>query len=155
MRVTGTDHCWLEWGGPCLPWLAEGHVGVALQGFRHRDFWEMPGVAMGRTTSDLPDSVTPGSQKEGLALQGIGCNWCEEGGRPAGFTGTWEGMRQGQRGNLRAQRAAGVGELMRARVSPWVYDAVLDHMGGRAAEMADQTINCPNCRQILLVEHTG
>lgn len=71
---------------PPLPPLSKGHVGVSPQGFCYTDFWEVPLVAVWRATSDLHDSLTPsGSQRREPALQGIGCNWCEEGGRPAGL----------------------------------------------------------------------
>lgn len=74
-------------GGWCLspPPLSKEHVGGSPHGFWYADFWEVPWVAVGRATSDLPDSVTPsGSQRQEPALQGIGCNWCEEGRQPAG-----------------------------------------------------------------------
>lgn len=101
------DPGWLEQtivdyncGDACLPTTAWGSCGchpAGPQGFRRtaENFWEMPGVAVGRVTSDLPYSVTPGSQREGLALQGIGCNWCAEGGRPATAAGSREGGRDG------------------------------------------------------------
>lgn len=64
---------------------------------------------------------------------------------------------EGWRRNLRPQREAGEGELMRALVC--VHGSmvpVLDPMGGSVAEMTvDLNLDCPNRRPVLLVELTG
>lgn len=120
-RLTGTDHCWLKLGGSLSPHSCPRVVWVSLwrdtglQTQSHkllRDAWGSSGE------NDLwPPWLgnPPGSQREELALWGTGCNRCGEGGRPAGDAWSREGGR-GCKGNLRPQRKAGVGELMRALV---------------------------------------
>lgn len=76
------------------------------------------------------------------------------GGREAWRVCWKQGGRQGWRGNLRPQREAGVGELMRALVC--VHKSTVLVWIPRVDEMTvDQSLDCPNRRQILLVELTG
>lgn len=101
----------------------------------------MSGVAVGRTTSDLHDSVTPGVTEggEGPALRGKAViDVGREGGRPAG---PWKqgGRMEGLRGNLRPRREAGVGDLMRVLVCVR-GSTVLVWTSGEAAWITGSTV---------------
>lgn len=92
----------------------------------------MPGFAVGRMTSDLSDSVTPGVIDLGARATGKGCNWCGERGRKAcrgcwkqiGWEGWMEGKPEApvRGGSVRVDEGSGL--------CPRVYGAGLDPTKG-------------------------
>lgn len=146
LEETGTDHCWWERGSLLAGW---GFV------------WVPPCRAAGLQTQRLLRDAWGSSGENDL--------WPPWLGNPRGHRGTGRrygglavidvgregGLRgEGWRGNLRPQREAGVGELMRGSgLCPRVSGAGLDPMGARVGDMTvDQSHECPNQGQILLVE---
>lgn len=145
--VTGTVHCWLERGIPVsshfqrFMWASRCRAAGLLA---HR---LLRGACGSSGENHLWPSwlsnLPPGSQGEGAALQGIGCNWCEEGGSPAGVVGTWKGGTEGKPVvPERTDEGSGL--------CPPLCGSGLDPRSGSMAETVGQSLDCSNCWQHLL-----